>query len=467
MKKAKKTGLPVAAVPDYDDRILTLIRGNLAPLLLREQLTNFHEKDIAQALPGLSPDERSRLYSVLDEDTLADVLAYADPQYMAQLPIHKRLEVLSRLEPAKAAEYLQTLEKGERQVLLELLDGEVRQDILLLASFEGEEIGREMSTNYVVIRYGSTVRQAMAELVEQAAENDNIGTVYVVYEDETFAGAIDLKDLIVARENTPLERIMMTSYPYVYAREQTQDCVERLAAYAEDSIPVLDGDNRLCGVLTAQDLTRLVDASMGDDYAKLGGLSAEEDLHEPLFKSIRKRLPWLIVLLGLGLLVSAVMGLFEKVVSGLALIVCFQSLILDMAGNVGTQSLAVTIRVLTDEKLSGRQKWALVGKEAKVGLSGGLLLGTLSVVIVGLYVMVLKGQPASLAFAVALCTGTALVVSMLLSSVTGTVVPLIFKKWGVDPAVASGPLITTLNDMVAVVTYYGLAWLMLMQMSIL
>lgn len=223
----------------------------------------------------------------------------------------------------------------------------------------------------------------------------------------------------------------------------------------------MDSDNKLRGVLTSQDITQLVDDEMGDDYAKLAGLSAEEDLQEPLKRSISKRLPWLVVLLGLGLVVSSVVGIFENVVAHLAIIVSFQSLILDMAGNVGTQSLAVTIRVLMDEQISGRQKVYLIGKEARVGLINGGILGTLSFIFIGLYLVVLKGQPAMFAFSVSLCTGIALVVSILLSSISGTVVPIFFKKLNIDPAVASGPLITTINDLVAVITYYGLAWILL------
>ena len=252
-------------------------------------------------------------------------------------------------------------------------------------------------------------------------------------------------------------------YSYVYASEQIEDCIERMKEYSEDSIPVLDAENKLRGVLTSQDITRLVDNEMGEDYARLAGLSAEEDLQEPLKRSIGKRLPWLMVLLGLGLVVSSVVGLFEEVVAHLTLIVSFQSLILDMAGNVGTQSLAVTIRVLMDDQISGKQKLYLIGKEARVGLVNGLILGTLSVMSIGLYLLVLKGQPAVMAFSVSLCTGAALLLSILLSSICGTVIPLVFKKLNVDPAVASGPLITTINDLVAVVSYYGLAWLLLIQ----
>lgn len=449
--------------PDYENQIVALIRSNLAPRLMEDQILDYHEKDIAEAMELLSKAERAKLYRVLDTENLARILEYADPwmDYMQELPLRRRADILGQLEPGTSAEYLRQLPKEDRGNLVDLLDEEARREILLLSSFDDDEIGSRMTTNYIAIRHGLTVREAMRELVDQAAENDNISTIYVVDQKETLMGAIDLKDLIIAREGTSLDDIIMNSYPYVYATEATEDCIERLKDYSEDSIPVLDGENKLCGVLTAQDVTWLVDEAMGDDYAKLAGLSAEEDLHEPLMKSIRKRLPWLIVLLGLGLLVSAVVGLFEKVVASLTLVVCFQSLILDMSGNVGTQSLAVTIRVLMDEQLTGRQKLALVCKEARVGLVNGLLLGTLSFVFIGLYVMLLQQQPPMVAFSVSLCTGVALMISMLLSSVSGTVIPLIFKKCRIDPAVASGPLITTVNDLVAVITYYGLAWLLL------
>ena len=344
---------------------------------------------------------------------------------------------------------------------MDLLDEDSRREIHLLSSFDEDEIGSKMSTNYISIHNGSSVRQAMRALVDQAAENDNISTIYVVDQKEILVGAIDLKDLIIAREGSALESIVVTSYPYVYMNELIEDCVERLKDYSEDSIPVLDTENRLKGVLTAQDITRLVDDEMGDDYAKLAGLTAEEDLQEPIKKSMKKRLPWLIILLALGMVVSSVVGVFEKVVAELAMIVCFQSLVLDMAGNVGTQSLAVTIRVLMDEQISARQKLSLVGKEARVGLLNGFILGTIAFGLIGIYLNIVKGYPAMVSFSVSLCTGIALLVAMLFSSIAGTVIPIFFKKMKIDPAVASGPLITTVNDLVAVVTYYGLAWFML------
>ena len=458
--------LAAAQLPDYGAEIIRILRSNLAPKQKREQVLEYHENDIAAVLPLLSREERARTWTIFGTETAADILEYAEDRgdYLEEMGIRKRAEILSALNSAEAVEYLQTLEKPDRSALLELMDEEARQDVLLLSSFDEDEIGSWMTTEYVSVPVSAGVRQAMKTLVDQAAEHGNISTIYVVDEDETYLGAIPLRDLIIAREGTALSSITMTSYPYVYASEQIDDCLERLKDYSEDSIPVLDNENKLQGVLTSQDLTQLVDDELGEDYAKLAGLSAEEDLHEPLLRSVAKRLPWLAILLGLGLLVSSVVGVFESVVAHLTLIVAFQSLVLDMAGNVGTQSLAVTIRVLMDERLSGRQKLFLVGKEARVGFVNGLILGVLSFALVGLYLVVLKGQAPATAFTVSFCTGAALLVSILLSSITGTVVPLLFQKLKVDPAVASGPLITTINDLVAVVSYYGLAWILLINM---
>ena len=445
--------------PNYEEKIAQVVRGNLTPKIMREQLLTYHENDIAAAMDLLKKEDRYRLYSVLNPETLADVLEYSERinEYVGELNLRKRAEVLAHLEPSVAVDYLQEVEKGERAAIIDLMPDDAKQEISLLSSFDEDEIGSRMTTNFVMIHMGISVRQAMRELVEQAADNDNISTIYVADDDGIFAGAIDLKSLIIAREGTELESIIMTSYPYVYANELIEDCIERIKDYSEDSIPVLDQENRLKGVLTAQDVAELIDDEMGEDYARLAGLTAEEDLQEPLSMSIVKRLPWLLVLLGLGLVVSSVVGLFEAVAAGLTIIVAFQSLILDMAGNVGTQSLAVTIRVLMDDQCTGRQKLYLVAKEAKIGLCNGLILGCLSILFIGLYLLLVKGEAAHFAFSISLCAGAALALSMSLSSISGTTIPILFKGLGVDPAVASGPLITTVNDLIAVVTYYGLA----------
>jgi len=466
MNTRKNMNSDIAAAvqhPDYKQEIISTLRSTLTPRLLREKIREYHEKDIAAAMGFLKKDECHKLYSILDTQTLAKVLEYSQERNscLDEMSIHKRAAVLSDLEITSVVEYLQQLDKAQRNMLLELFEDDLKKEIAMCSSFDKEEIGSKMTTNYISIYAGICVREAMKELINQAADNDNISTIYVLDEDSTLLGAIDLKDLIIARETTSLEEIIMTSYPYVYAGELIEDCIERIRDYSEDSIPVLDEDNRLKGVLTSQDMVQLVDDILGEDYAKLAGLSSEEDLQEPLKKSILKRLPWLIVLLGLGMVVSTTVGLFETVVARLTLIVCFQSLVLDMAGNVGTQSLAVTIRVLMDEQLTGKQKLFLICKESRIGFLNGLILGVLSFAFIGLYLLLFKGQALLTAFSISACTGISLLLSMVLSSIAGTSIPILLKKLNVDPAVASGPLITTINDLVAVVLYYGLASLLL------
>ena len=451
--------------PDYEKELISIVRSQDSDDVIRDRLADYHENDIADILDDLTVTERKKLYRILGVDAVSEVFTYLDDvgTYIEELDAEKAADIIESMDADDAVDILDELEEDKSEEIFHLMNDEAQHDIDLIHSYSEDEIGSKKTTNFIVIDRGATVRQAMKELVSQAAENDNIMTLYVVNDDRTFYGAIDLKDLISAREYANLEDLIATSYPYVYAKESISECIEELKDYSEDSIPVLDNGKRIIGVITAQDIVEVVDEEMGEDYAKLAGLTAEEDLKEPLLESMKKRIPWLIILLGLGLVVSTVVGMFEKVVAELTIVICFQSLILDMAGNVGTQSLAVTIRVLMDENLSGKQKLYLVGKEMRIGLANGLLLGLLSFVFIGLYVMIAKHGTPGFSFAVSGCIGIALVTAMVISSFTGTIIPMFFHKIKVDPAVASGPLITTVNDLVAVITYYGLAWILLIQ----
>ena len=428
-------------------------------------LHDAHERDIAASLELLDTHQRAKLYRLIGAERLGDVFAYVSDagKYLRELPQEQAADIVGSMDADDAVDALETVSPELRSALMEKLDPESQHDIRLICSYQPDEIGSAMSTNFVSISRHLSVKQAMRALVAQAEENDNISTLFVNDDDGSFYGAIDLKDLIVTREETALDSLISRNFPTVLAHEHTEECLDRLRSYAEDSIPVLGEKRRVIGVITTDDIVEAVDDAMGDDYAKLGGLTGEEDLHEPLKTSLKKRMPWLIILLFLGMGVSSVVGLFEAVVSQVALIVCFQSLILDMAGNVGTQSLAVTIRVLMDEKLTARQKFDLVLKEMRVGFFSGLMLGALALVFIGLYVWLFKGKPLPYALCISGCAGAALVLSMVLSSLVGTVIPIFFKKVHIDPAVASGPLITTVNDLVAVVAYYGLAYLFFFQ----
>lgn len=448
---------------NYQQEILALIHSGLPQAELAEKLSDYHENDLADALAALTPDERQKLYAVLGVDTVAEIFSYLDDAepYLKELPSEKAANVVSHMDSDDAVDALDDLEEEDKAKIVGQLDKDSAEDVKMLLSYGEDEIGSSMTTNYICIRKDMTIRQAMSELVKQAGENDNISTLYVVDENDKFYGAIDLKDLIIARAEDRLEKLIARSYPYVTDHEKISDCIDRIVDYAERSLPVLNDAGELVGIITSADVVELVDDEMGDDYAKLGGLTSEEDLNEGVFESVKKRLPWLIALLFLGMLVSSVVGAFESVVAVLPIVICFQSMVLDMAGNVGTQSLAVTIRVLMDEDISAMQKLGFVFKEMRIGFLNGLLLGSASFVVIGIFIHIMKQKSLFFSFALSGCVGISLLTAMVISSLVGVLVPMLFHKLKVDPAVASGPLITTVNDLVAVVTYYGLAEILL------
>ena len=451
---------------NYVQEILDIIHSGLPQAELAEKLSDYHENDLADALADLTAEERRKLYAILGVEQVAEIFSYLDDAepYLKELPPEEAAQVVSHMDSDDAVDALDDLEEEDKEKIvhqMDKVDKDAADDVKLLLSYDEDEIGSCMTTNYICIRKDMTIRQAMSELVKQAGENDNISTLYVVDENEHFYGAIDLKDLIVARADDSLEKLIARSYPYVTDHEKISDSIDRIVDYAERSLPVLDENGKLLGIITSADVVELVDDQMGDDYAKLGGLTSEEDLNEGVFQSVKKRLPWLVALLFLGMLVSSVVGAFESVVAVLPVVICFQSMVLDMAGNVGTQSLAVTIRVLVDENLTTSKKLHLLFKEMRVGLVNGALLAVMALGFLGVYIHFFKAYAWGQAFLLSGCVGISLIVAMVISSLVGTVIPMLFHKIHIDPAVASGPLITTINDLVAVVVYYGLAMIVL------
>lgn len=448
---------------NFLNEILTILRSGADSKTLNDRLSDYHDNDIAEAFEQLNENERKALYPVLGAERISEIFSYIeDPdEYLRELGIDGAAQVLSLMDSDDAVDAMDDLDLSTRKRLVDLMDDNSSHDVKLIMSYSDDEIGSLMTTNYIVIKNTLNVRQAMQELISQAGENDNISTVYVTNKHDKFFGAIDLKNLIIARADTPLSDIIMLSYPYVSDHAKIDECIERLKDYAEDSIPVIDGSKRLIGVITAEDLMEASDEELNEDYAKLGGLSEQEDLEESTFVSVKKRLPWLIILLFLGIGVSSIVGIFETVVAILPIVICFQSLILDMAGNVGTQSLAVTIRVLADDQVSGADKLRLVTKEIRIGFFNGLFLGIMAFMFIGGYICIFKHNPVHYAFLISGCVGLSLIVAMVISSLVGTLIPIFFNKIKIDPAVASGPLITTVNDLVAVISYYGLVWILL------
>ena len=449
----------------YEQEIKELLLSGLPDDELLEKLSDYHDNDIAGAFEELDSDSRKLMLSILGEERFSEILAYVEDSHelLADIPAPQAAKFLENMDTDDAVDILENMDEETAEKLVDLMDEETGEEIRMIQSYDEDEIGSRMTTNYIVIKNTLNVRSAMRELIQQAGENDNISTIYVTDENEVFYGAIDLKDLIVARDYTDLDSLITTSYPFLTDHEKVSECIERIREYAEDSIPVLNEAGHILGIITSQDIVEAVDDELGEDYAKLAGLSEEEDLNEKTSASIRKRIPWLIALLLLGMLTSTLVGAFEGVIAAIPVVIAFQSLILSMSGNVGTQSLAVTIRVIADEDLTTGDKIKLILKEMKVGLGNGLILGIISVLVVGLYIHFAKGAAWNYSVTVSVCVGFAMLIAMLVASITGTVIPLFFNKIKVDPAAASGPFISTLNDILGVALYYGLCFFLLIK----
>jgi len=259
-------------MPDYKSEILAIIRSNASPRVMQKELSDYHPKDIAETLPDLTDKERRKLYRILGVPVLSEILEYESEDvvggYLDEMDLPKAAAVLSEMETDIAVSVLREIERGKRMLLIDAMDGEARREVTLIASYDEDEIGSRMTTNCIIIRENLTIKQAMTELVAQAAKNDNISTLFVVDELGSFYGAIDLKKLIIARERDVLEGLIVTSFPYVYGHESIEDCIEKLKDYSEDSIPVLDNNNRIQGVITSQSIIEVSDDEMKEDYAK-------------------------------------------------------------------------------------------------------------------------------------------------------------------------------------------------------
>ncbi|KAI4452643.1 hypothetical protein C823_007227 [Eubacterium plexicaudatum ASF492] len=251
-KNVKTAESDVPKKRDYEKELIAIIKSGEPPQVIRKKLEDYHENDIASVWEELTKEERIKFYRLLGNETISEIFTYLEDdvsRYLEELGLENAADILESMDADDAVDILDEMEDEQSDRLIRLMDEESRHDIDLIQSYEDDEIGSKMTTNFIVIKRGLTIPGAMKELVTQAADNDNISTLYVVDENESFCGAIDLKDLIIARKYTALDDVITTSYPYVYAKETIDECIEDLKDYSEDSIPVLDNNKRFLVLL--------------------------------------------------------------------------------------------------------------------------------------------------------------------------------------------------------------------------
>ncbi len=426
-------------------------------------LNKYHESDVADVFILLTKEERLNLYQKIDIEYISNMFTFLDDasEYINELDENKVEKIINQMDADDIIDILDDVDEDKRKEYFDLLDKDMQEDVKLINSYDENEIGSLMTTNFIVLNKNISIRQAMKNIIGLAPENDNINIIYFKNDDETYFGAITLKDLIIARENELLIDKIKTNYPVLYDIDKIEDVIETIKEYNLDSIPVLNKNHELIGILTSDDIIIALDEELKDDYGKMSALSGDFDINEKVFEGVKKRIPWLFTLLLLAFVVSSVISSFEEVLKELTIIVFFQSLVLDMAGNVGTQSLAVTIRVISED-LNKKICFKLLGKEIKVGIVNGIIVGFIAFLLVVLFLWLLKNNELNFSLQVGFIVFISLILSMCFSAFIGSFIPIVLKKLKIDPAVASGPFITTLNDLLAILIYYGIAAFLLL-----
>lgn len=313
-----------------------------------------------------------------------------------------------------------------------------------------------MNTHILTLSPTMDVKDAMKKVVKQSNDDTLIDILYVTDQDQ-LVGVVDLKELVIARSPITIEAIMRKNYHFVFEDEPVSKAIDTVQKYDRIMIPILSKTKTLLGVITAEMALDLLAEETLEDYHKLASLN-EYDVHsKPLIRS-KKRLPWLLLLLGLSLITASVLSFFEATLQTVIILVLFQPMILDSAGNISTQSLAKAILVINDDPDADMKPFII--KELLIGLMNSTFLALVGFTFSYLFLWVFQNNNVDIK--VSFTVGLALFVALLVGAVTGAFVPMILRKMKIDPSVASGPFMTTLNDVIALTIYFSLATLILL-----
>ncbi|RRN72510.1 magnesium transporter [Peribacillus simplex] len=422
----------------------------------RTEFLEMHPYDQAQFYTSLSDEFRSVVYRFLspeemaglfenieiDKEDFESLLAEMNPSYVA--------DMLSHMYADDAADVLNEINDEQAVSYLTIMDDEAASEIKELLNYEEYTAGSIMTTEFIAIEANETARSAMQILKREAPQAETIYYVFVTDQDKKLLGVLSLRTLIIADEDALIGDLMDDRVVSVLVSEDQEEVARKIRDYNFLAVPVVDFQNHLLGIITVDDIIDVMDEEASDDYSKLAGVPDLDHVDKSPFSAAKKRLPWLIILLFLGLLTASLIGRFEETLSQKAILAVFIPLIGGMAGNTGTQALAVAVRGIATGELEQASKWKLVMREAGTGLITGLTCGTAIIFIVYIWQDDLM---------LGLLVGISIFITLIVATLAGSLVPLLMHKMKIDPAVASGPFITTINDIISVLIYFGLATL--------
>lgn len=440
---------------------VVLDEDSLRELLLKEDIFSFrqeylalHPYDRAIFYEKISPDLRGLMYLYLSPKELAEIFETSEidedeyKEFLQEMDTTYAAEMISYMFVDNAVDVLKELDKAQVVSYLTLMNKEAAVQIKALLHYEEYTAGSIMTTEYVTVPENSTVRSAMTILRSEAPSAETIYYVFVVDDQRRLTGVVSLRDLIIASEDTLIREIMSDRIVSVLVSDDQEDVARTIQDYNFLAVPVVDFQQHILGIITVDDIIDVMDEEASDDYSKLAGVSTMDTFDKNSFSAAKKRIPWLITLIVLGMLTANLIDLFTETISQVALLAVFIPLIAGTAGNSGTQSLAVAVRGIATRDVEEESKFKLLLREAGTGLITGLICA----IFVILLIFVWKHE-----LVIALLVGTATMVSIFVATISGSFIPLFMHKIKVDPAVASGPFITTLNDVISIIIYLGLA----------
>jgi magnesium transporter len=425
---------------------------------LKVFLSDIHAHDLAELFVDLSDEDKEKVYAILDVEKLAELVSYIDTEDAAEIlsefEIEEQKELVELMEPDDAADIIMELDEDEQEELLNALDDD--SDIRQLIEYDEDETGSAMTNLMVVVHPDMDVKKATKKVIKEANDVETINTIFVVDQDDHFLGVVPLKKLLKAK--TPLEvSEIIEDYPHVYDTDPLTQSVQAIRNYGIYEMPVLHHETeKLLGMITLDDALDIYQEEAQEDFEKLAGLPETMPDSGPVRTALH-RLPWLLSLLLFSVPISIVTSMFEEVLATVAILIVFQPLILDSAGNVATQTLAVTLKMFASHE-QGLVKNSI--REIFTGMINGFAIGFIAFSMTLIFAMIntsLTTQPLLIAFVV----GFSLWLTVMIAPLTAILIPVTLRALKFDPAVASGPFITTVIDVAALFIYFGLATLML------
>lgn len=446
----------------YDEGHLLDLLQHQSSTAFREEFLSLHSYDQAQFYKKVGPDIRKQLYVILSPKEMADLyegLEVDDDEYEAflrEMDTAYGAEMLSHMYTDDAVDVLNELDDKHRESYLEMMDDDVVDEINELLGYAEDTAGSIMTTEYVAIPEASTVETAMTILRKEAPNAETIYYIFVVDEAHRLTGVVSLRDLIIADPKARIHDIMNERVVMVHVKDDQEEVAQIMKDYNFLATPVINDAGVLLGIITVDDIIDVIDEEASEDYSKLAGISDMDKFDINPFQSAAKRLPWLVILLFLGMLTANLMGQFEATLEKVALLAIFIPLIAGTSGNSGTQALAVAIRGIATGDLEDESKLKLLVRELFTGMIMGVVCGLLIIGIVYFW----KGE-----LLLGMLVGAAICCSIIVATLAGSFIPLLMHRLKIDPAVASGPFITTLNDITSILIYLGLATVFLSQIG--